>query len=318
MRRRKNVFKQFVPGVNMADITAGMVKELREITGLGMMECKKALTETGGDMKAAEDLLRVKSGAKASKAAGRIAADGMISAFIASDGKSGALVEVNCETDFVAKNEDFINFARGLAQVATTNSLADTEGLASATLETGQSVDEFRKALIMKLGENISVRRFVRYAAQGRLSSYLHGAKIGVMVDYSGGDESLGRDLAMHIAASKPICVSREQVSPELLERERQIYAAQAAESGKSGDIVTKMVEGRIAKYLAEVTLLGQPFVKDPDQTVEKLLAAKSAKVHAFTLFVLGEGIEKKSGDFAAEVMAQVNQAKDDKAARSA
>lgn len=302
----------------MADITAVMVKELREITGLGMMECKKALTETGGDMKAAEDLLRVKSGAKASKAAGRIAADGMISAFIASDAKSGALVEVNCETDFVAKNEDFINFARDLARVAAINSLADTEGLASATLETGQSVDEFRKALIMKLGENISVRRFVRYAAQGRLSSYLHGAKIGVMVDYSGGDESLGRDLAMHIAASKPICVSREQVSPELLERERQIYAAQAAESGKSGDIVTKMVEGRIAKYLAEVTLLGQPFVKDPDQTVEKLLAAKSAEVHAFTLFVLGEGIEKKSGDFAAEVMAQVNQAKDDKAARSA
>lgn len=302
----------------MADITAGMVKELREITGLGMMECKKALTETGGDIKAAEDLLRVKSGAKASKAAGRIAADGMISAFIASDAKSGALVEVNCETDFVAKNEDFINFARNLAQVATINSLADTEGLASATLETGQSVDEFRKALIMKLGENISVRRFVRYAAQGRLSSYLHGAKIGVMVDYSGGDESLGRDLAMHIAASKPICVSREQVPPELLERERQVYAAQAAESGKSGDIVAKMVEGRIAKYLAEVTLLGQPFVKDPDQTVEKLLAAKSAKVHAFTLFVLGEGIEKKSGDFAAEVMAQVNQAKDDKAARSA
>jgi elongation factor Ts len=302
----------------MADITAGMVKELREITGLGMMECKKALTETGGDMKAAEDLLRVKSGAKASKAAGRIAADGMISAFIASDAKSGALVEVNCETDFVAKNEDFINFARELARVATTNGLADTEGLALAALGPSQSVEEFRQALIMKLGENISVRRLVRYAAQGRLSSYLHGAKIGVLVDYSGGDESLGRDLAMHIAASKPICVSREQVSPELLERERQIYTAQAAESGKSGDIATKMVEGRIAKYLAEITLLGQPFVKDPDQTVEKLLAAKSAKVHAFTLFVLGEGIEKKSGDFAAEVMAQVNQAKDDNAARSA
>jgi elongation factor Ts len=302
----------------MADITAGMVKELREITGLGMMECKKALTETGGDMKAAEDLLRVKSGAKASKAAGRIAADGMISGYIASDAKSGALVEVNCETDFVAKNEDFINFARDLARVATTAGLADTEGLELATLQGGQSVDEFRKALIMKLGENISLRRMVRYAAQGRLSSYLHGAKIGVMVDYSGGDESLGRDLAMHIAASKPLCVSREQVSRELLERERQIYTAQAAESGKSGDIAAKMVEGRIAKYLAEVTLLGQPFVKDPDQTVEKLLAAKSAKVHAFTLFVLGEGIEKKSGDFAAEVMAQVNQAKDDKAARSA
>lgn len=302
----------------MADITAGMVKELREITGLGMMECKKALAETEGDMKAAEDLLRVKSGAKASKAAGRVAADGMISAYIASDAKSGALVEVNCETDFVAKNEDFIHFTRDLARLATINNLADTEGLAPAILEPGQSVEEFRKALVMKLGENISVRRLVRYAAQGRLSSYLHGAKIGVMIDYSGGDESLGRDLAMHIAASKPICVSREQVSSELLERERQIYAAQAVESGKSGDIAAKMVEGRIAKYLAEVTLLGQPFVKDPDQTVEKLLAAKSAKVHAFTLFVLGEGIEKKSGDFAAEVMAQVNQAKDEKAARPA
>lgn len=302
----------------MADITAGMVKELREITGLGMMECKKALTETGGDMKAAEDLLRVKSGAKASKAASRIAADGMIGAYIAPDAKSGALVEVNCETDFVAKNEDFIDFARDLARLATTKGLPDTEALASATFGTGESVDEFRKALVMKLGENISVRRLVRYAAQGRLSSYLHGAKIGVMIDYSGGDESLGKDLAMHIAASKPICVSRDQVSPELLERERQIYTAQAAESGKSGDIAAKMVEGRIAKYLAEVTLLGQPFVKDPDQTVEKLLAAKSAKVHGFTLFVLGEGIEKKSGDFAAEVMAQVNQAKDDKTARSA
>ena len=302
----------------MADITAGMVKELREITGLGMMECKKALTETGGDMKAAEDLLRVKSGAKASKAASRIAADGMIGAYIAPDAKSGALVEVNCETDFVAKNEDFINFARDLARLVTTKGLPDTEALASATFGTGESVDEFRKALVMKLGENISVRRLVRYAAQGRLSSYLHGAKIGVMIDYSGGDESLGKDLAMHIAASKPICVSRDQVSPELLERERQIYTAQAAESGKSGDIAAKMVEGRIAKYLAEVTLLGQPFVKDPDQTVEKLLAAKSAKVLGFTLFVLGEGIEKKSGDFAAEVMAQVNQAKDDKTARSA
>ena len=302
----------------MADITAGMVKELREITGLGMMECKKALAETEGDMKAAEDLLRVKSGAKASKAAGRVAADGMISAYIAPDAKSGALVEVNCETDFVAKNEDFIHFTRDLARLATVNNLADTVGLAPAILETGQSVEEFRKALVMKLGENISVRRLVRYAAQGRLSFYLHGAKIGVMIDYSGGDESLGRDLAMHIAASKPICVSREQVSSELLERERQIYAAQAVESGKSGDIAAKMVEGRIAKYLAEVTLLGQPFVKDPDRTVEKLLSAKSAKVHAFTLFVLGEGIEKKSGDFAAEVMAQVNQAKDEKAARPA
>ncbi|MDQ3186263.1 MAG: translation elongation factor Ts [Pseudomonadota bacterium] len=300
----------------MADITAQMVKELREMTGLGMMECKKALTETGGDMRAAEDLLRIKSGAKASKAAARIAAEGIIAAYIAPNGKSGALVEVNCETDFVARNEDFINFTRSLAELVTTKSLADREALAATTLLSGKNVDELRKALVMKLGENISVRRFARHEAQGRLVSYLHGAKIGVMVDYTGGDEVLGKDLAMHIAASKPICVSSAQVAPDLLVRERLIYAAQATESGKPADIVAKMVDGRIAKYLAEVTLLGQPFVKDPDQTVEKLLAAKSAKVNGFTLFVVGEGIEKKSGDFAAEVMAQVSQVKEDKASQ--
>lgn len=304
-------------GESMADITAQMVKELRDMTGLGMMECKKALTETSGDMKAAEDLLRIKSGAKASKAAARLAAEGMIGAFIAPDGKSGALVEVNCETDFVARNEDFINFTRDLAKLVTMKSPADTEALGAATLSNGKNVDEFRKALVMKLGENISVRRFARHMTQGRLASYLHGAKIGVMVDYTGGDEALGKDLAMHVAASKPICVSREQVSSDLLARERLIYTAQAAESGKPADIVAKMVDGRIAKYLAEVTLLGQPFVKDPDQTVEKLLAAKSAKVNGFTLFVVGEGIEKKSGDFAAEVMAQVSQVKEDKASQS-
>jgi elongation factor Ts len=301
----------------MADITAQMVKELRDMTGLGMMECKKALTETSGDMKAAEDLLRIKSGAKASKAAARLAAEGMIGAYIAPDGKSGALVEVNCETDFVARNEDFINFTRELAKLVAVKSPTDTEALGVATLSNGKSVDELRKALVMKLGENISVRRFARHTAQGRLASYLHGAKIGVMVDYTGGDETLGKDLAMHVAASKPICVSREQVSSDLLARERLIYTAQAAESGKPADIVAKMVDGRIAKYLAEVTLLGQPFVKDPDQTVEKLLAAKSAKVNGFTLFVVGEGIEKKSGDFAAEVMAQVSQIKEDKASQS-
>lgn len=300
----------------MADITAQMVKELREMTGLGMMECKKALTETGGDMKAAEDQLRIKSGAKASKAAGRIAAEGMVGAFIAPDGKSGALVEVNCETDFVGRNEDFINFTRDLAQLVAAKNLTDTEALAAATLANGKNVDEFRKALVMKLGENISVRRFVRYVTQGHLASYLHGAKMGVMVDYTGGDETLGKDLAMHIAASKPICVSGEQISPDLLARERAIYSAQAAESGKPADIVAKMVDGRVAKYLAEVTLLGQPFVKDPDQTVGKLLASKSAQVNSFTLFVVGEGIEKKSGDFAAEVMAQVSQMKEDKASQ--
>ncbi|PTR13463.1 MULTISPECIES: translation elongation factor Ts [unclassified Nitrosospira] len=300
----------------MAEITAQMVKELRDLTGLGMMECKKALSETGGDMKAAEDLLRIKSGAKASKAAGRIAAEGMVAAHIAPDGKSGALVEVNCETDFVARNEDFINFARNLAELLTTESLGNTEALAGATLPGGENVEEFRKALVMKLGENISVRRFVRYQASGNLASYLHGAKMGVMVDYTGSDPTLGKDLAMHIAASKPICVSADQVSSELLARERLIYTAQAEESGKPADIVAKMVEGRIAKYLAEVTLLGQPFVKNPDQTVEKLLASKSAKVNGFTLFVVGEGIERKSGDFAAEVMAQVNQAKEEKASQ--
>ena len=298
----------------MAEITAQMVKELREITGLGMMECKKALSETSGDMKAAEDLLRIKSGAKASKAAGRIAAEGIVAAHIAPDGKSGALVEVNCETDFVARNEDFINFTRNLAQLLTTESLADTEALASATLPQGDNVEDFRKALVMKLGENISVRRFVRHQTEGNLASYLHGAKMGVMVDYSGGDAALGKDLAMHIAASKPVCVSGEQVPSELLARERLIYTAQAEESGKPADIVARMVEGRVAKYLAEVTLLGQPFVKNPDLTVEKLLASKSAKVNGFTLFVVGEGIERKSGDFAAEVMAQVNQAKEEKA----
>ena len=300
----------------MADITAQMVKELRDMTGLGMMECKKALTETGGDMKAAEDQLRIKSGAKASKAAGRIAAEGMVGAFIAPDGKSGALVEVNCETDFVGRNEDFINFTRDLAQLVAAKNLTDTEALAAATLANGKNVDECRKALVMKLGENISVRRFVRYVTQGHLASYLHGAKMGVMVDYTGGDETLGKDLAMHIAASKPICVSGEQISPDLLARERAIYSAQAAESGKPADIVAKMVDGRVAKYLAEVTLLGQPFVKDPDQTVGKLLASKSAQVNSFTLFVVGEGIEKKSGDFAAEVMAQVSQIKEDRASQ--
>ena len=293
----------------MADITASIVKELRDLTGFGMMECKKALIETGGDLKAAEDLLRIKSGAKASTAANRITAEGTIGVEIAVDRKSGALVEVNCETDFVAKNEDFINFAKNLAQLTATKNLTDTEALSRATLPNGENVEEFRKALIMKLGENISIRRCVRHATQGHLASYLHGGKIGVIVDYIASDKVLGKDLAMHIAASKPICISREQVSADLLVRERQIYTAQAVESGKSEDIVAKMVDGRIAKYLAEITLLGQPFVKNPDQTVEKLLITKSATVNGFTMFRVGEGIEKKSGDFATEVMSQISQA---------
>ena len=288
----------------MAEITASMVKELREQTGLGMMECKKALAEAEGDMKKAEDLLRIKSGAKATKAAGRIAAEGMIGSFISVDGKLGALIEVNCETDFVAKNEDFSAFAKEAAKLVAEHKPADVAALSNLKLASGQTVEEARKALVMKLGENMTLRRMVRFETAGRLSVYLHGTKIGVMVDVQGGDEQLGKDLAMHIAASKPICVSKEQVSSELLAKEREIYTAQAAESGKPANIIEKMVDGRVMKYLAEVTLLGQPFVKNPDETVEKLLAAKNAKVNTFQMFIVGEGIEKKVIDFAAEVAA--------------
>ncbi len=294
----------------MAEITASMVKELREMTGLGMMECKKALTETSGDLKAAEDLLRIKSGAKASKAAGRIAAEGVIGAYISADRKCGALVEVNCETDFVARNEDIINFAKNLAELSATKNIIDTVALSDTNLPRGETIEAIRKALIMKLGENISIRRCGRHETQGQLAYYLHGTKIGVMVDFTGGDEALGKDLAMHIAASKPICVSKAQVSADVLAHEREIFTAQAAESGKPANIIEKMVDGRITKYLAEITLLGQPFVKDPEQTVEKLLASKSATVNDFTMFVVGEGIEKKTENFADEVKAQMEQAK--------
>ena len=288
----------------MAEITAGMVKDLREATGLGMMDCKKALVETDGDLKAAEELLRIKSGAKASKAASRIAAEGLVSAFISTDGKVGALVEVNCETDFMAKNDDFMAFANNVAQAIAQNNPSDAVALSLVALEGGDSVEDARKSLIMKLGENVSVRRFIRYSTEGKVVTYLHGSKIGVLLDVIGGDDALGKDLAMHIAASKPICVSKDQVSQELLDTERKVYTAQAAESGKPANIVEKMVDGRIAKYLAEVTLLGQPFVKDTDILVEKLLSTHGAKVNAFQMFVVGEGIEKAVVDYAAEVAA--------------
>ncbi|CAE6707490.1 translation elongation factor Ts [Candidatus Nitrotoga fabula] len=288
----------------MAEITAGMVKDLREVTGLGMMECKKALVETGGDFKAAEELLRIKSGVKAGKAASRVAAEGIVSAYISADGKTGALVEVNCETDFMAKNDNFVEFANSVAQAATQNNPQDSEALASVVLAGGETVEDARKTLVMKLGENVTVRRFVRFSTEGKLATYLHGSKIGVLLDLSGGDDALAKDLAMHIAASKPICVSKDQVSQDLLDTERKVYTAQAAESGKPANIVEKMVEGRIAKYLSEVTLLGQPFVKDPDILVEKLLANRGARVNAFQVFVVGEGIEKVAVDYAAEVAA--------------
>ena len=294
----------------MAEITANMVKELRSRTGLGMMECKKALEEAGGDMNKAEDLLRIRSGAKASKVAGRVAAEGTIGIHMSGDRKLGALVEVNCETDFVAKDQNFAGFAKAVAELAAAGSITDVEALTRARLASGESVEATRQALVMKLGENISVRRVAVHKAKGRLAHYLHGTRIGVMVDLEGGDDTLGKDLAMHVAASKPISVSRDQVPAELIAREREIAKARALESGKPANLVEKIVEGSVQKYLAEVTLLGQPFVKDDKTTVEKLLAAKGAKVHAFTLFIVGEGIEKKATDFAAEVMAQAAQAR--------
>ena len=289
----------------MAEITAGMVKELREATGLGMMECKKALVETNGDAKAAEELLRIKSGAKASKAATRVTAEGVIGAFLSVDGKTGAVAEINCETDFVAKNDDFVAFAKNVAQTVAQAAPADGDALLAAALINGAgSVEEVRKALVMKLGENITVRRFERYATTGKLATYLHGSKIGVMVDYTGGDEALGKDLAMHIAASKPKSVDSSGVNPEDIETERRIAIEKAKESGKPEAMLEKIAEGTVQKFLKEVTLLGQVFVKAEDgkQTIEQLLKSKGATVTAFKMFVVGEGIEKVVEDYAAEV----------------
>ena len=293
----------------MAEITAGMVRELREKTDAPMMECKKALTEAAGDMAKAEEILRIKLGNKASKAAGRVAAEGIVAAYVAADAKLGAIVEINCETDFVAKNEEFIAFARGVAELVAKNNPADVAALSELALE-GSTVEERRKHLVGKIGENMSVRRFKRHEAQGRLATYVHGgSKIGVLVDVVGGDETLAKDIAMHIAASKPLALSRDEVAADVVQKERDIAAAKAAESGKPANIVEKMVEGAVAKFLKEVTLLGQPFVKNDKQTISELLKSKSASVAAFTLYVVGEGIEKRKDDFAAEVMAQVGQA---------
>ena len=288
-------------------ITAVQVKELRERTGLGMMECKGALAETQGDMDAAIDLLRKKAGSKVEKKAGRTASEGAIGVYSSPDRKQAVMVEVNSETDFVAKGDDFLAFANAVAVAIAKHKPADVNAVADIKLENGETVAKTREGLVSKLGENISVRRFARLAAaNGQVASYVHGRKIGVLVEMNGGDESLGRDIAMHIAASRPECVSREQVSAELIAKEKEIFIAQAAESGKPPEIIEKMVTGRINKYLAEITLLGQPFVKDPETTVEKLLKKVNATVTGFARYEVGEGIEKKSGDFAAEVMAQV------------
>ncbi len=294
----------------MAEITATMVKELREATGLGMMECKKALVEANGDAKVAEEQLRIKSGAKASKAASRVTAEGMVSAFIAPDAKSGAVVEINCETDFVAKNDDFIAFAKNVAETVAKQNPADIEALSGMALANGEAtVEGVRKALVMKIGENITIRRFERYeTTTGKLSSYLHGSKIGVLVDYAGGDEALGRDIAMHIAASKPKSIDASGVNAEEIETERRIAIEKAREGGKPEAMLEKIAEGTVQKFLREVTLLGQIFVKAEDgkQTIEQLLKSKGASVTAFQMFVVGEGIEKKVEDYAAEVAAAV------------
>jgi elongation factor Ts len=283
----------------MADITAKMVMDLRGATGLGMMECKKALVETDGDAAKAEELLRIKSGNKASKLAGRTAAEGIIGTAIV--GKIGTMVEVNCETDFMAKNDQFQAFVQTVANTIATSNPADVTVLADTKTENDKTVEEIRKEAVAQLGENLTIRRFARFETDGINCIYLHGAKIGVMINLNG-EEALGKDLAMHIAASKPVCVSRDQINPELLASETRIFTAQAVEEGKTGDMLEKVVAGRVNKYLAEVTLLGQKFVKDDSVTVEKLLASKGAKVNQFNLFTVGEGIEKAVVDYAAEV----------------
>ena len=293
----------------MAEITAGMVKELREKTDAPMMECKKALTEAGGVattaselMEKAEEILRVKLGNKASKAASRVAAEGVVAIHISPDQKLGAIIEVNCETDFVAKNDDFLALTAKLAELVATQNPPDVAALAALTIN-GTSVEETRKALVGKIGENLSIRRFVRAAAVGQLNNYIHGgAKVGVLVDTTGGDLALAKDLAMHIAASKPVALSIADVPANLVEKEREIARQKAAESGKPAEIVAKMVEGSAAKFMKEVALLSQPFVKDDKLTIEALLKSKGAAINAFTLYVVGEGIAKKVTDFAAEV----------------
>ena len=284
-------------------ITAALVKELRDRTGAGMMECKKALQASGGDVEAAIEEMRKSGLAKAAKKADRTAAEGTI--VLKKDGGRAILVEVNCETDFVTKGEDFQNFANVVGELVLKEAPADLEQLKSLPMEGGDSVEETRQQLVAKIGENIGVRRFVVMEIGGTLGSYLHGTRIGVLVDLEGGDEALARDIAMHVAASRPQYIGMEDIPEEVLDKEREILSAQAAESGKPAEIIEKMVEGRLRKFVNEITLLGQPFVKDPDLTVGKLLEQAGAKVRDFARLEVGEGIEKKQENFAEEVKAQ-------------
>jgi elongation factor Ts len=294
------------------NITAAMVKELRERTSSGMMECKKALVESNGDMELAVENMRKSGLAKADKKSGRTAAEGLISIKISDDAQSAVIVDVNCETDFVAKADDFIGFAQNVAAALLTANASTDEELLALTLADGKTIDETRRGLISKLGENIAVRRFQQFATQaGGTAGYLHGtsSKIGVLVELAKADAELAKDIAMHIAATNPVCISDEQVSAELIEKEKAIFAAQAAESGKPAAIIEKMIEGRIKKFFAEITLLGQPFVKDDSTTVGQLVKSKGNSVTRFVRFEVGEGIEKKEENFAEEVMAQVRNA---------
>jgi elongation factor Ts len=294
----------------MPAITASMVAELRAKTDAPMMECKKALTEADGDLNRAEEILRVKLGNKAGKAASRITAEGVVAATVA--GRTGAMVEINCETDFVSKNESFLAFAKAAAQLAADQNPADIAALGALAYAQdgfGPTLEDVRKGLIGKIGENMSIRRFKRWAGGGQLASYLHGTRIGVVVEFEG-DELAAKDVAMHVAAMKPVSVSAAEVPAELVEKERRIATEKAAESGKPAEIVAKMVEGSVQKFLKEVSLANQPFVKNDKQTVEQMLKEKATKVAGFTLYVVGEGIEKKVDDFAAEVAAQVAAAK--------
>jgi len=290
-------------------VTAEAVKALRERTGAGMMECKKALVEANGDLEAAAEAMRKSGLAKADKKAGRVAAEGVVCIERGADGRSAAIVEVNSETDFVAREKDFQSFAAEVARAALTARPADLEALLATKLPSGQSVEETRRALIARIGENIGVRRFEIVTTAGHLASYLHGSRIGTLVLLEGGDETLGRDLAMHVAAINPQYLSTDEVPADFLAKEREIEMAKAeaeAQGKKPREIIAKMVEGRLRKSLAEITLLGQPFVRDPDVTVEKLLAKAGAKVLGYVRYEVGAGIEKKQEDFAAEVMAQV------------
>lgn len=285
-------------------ISASMVKELRERTGAGMMECKKALVETNGDMDAAAEFLRKSGQAKADKKSSRVAADGRV--VIAQDGGKAVIAEINSETDFVAKDENFVAFAEAVAAQALASGTTDVQALAGEKLADGRSIEEARTALVQKVGENIGVRRVEIVAADGVLASYAHGARIGVIIALDGGDEDLARDVAMHVAAMNPQYVSEADVPAETLENEKRILTEQAQDSGKPADIIEKMVIGRVNKFLKEITLLGQPFVKDDSQTVGKLLKSAGATITACTRFEVGEGIEKKEENFAEEVMAQV------------